>query len=304
MIILEVFCRIIGLKPYSNQEYPYKISGSVNNLFVPDTGLGFRMNPGEFIIEFDEDHLVKMSNNRNGNRLTSIEDFKTQQKIEDIWFLGCSYTYGWSLNDEETFCYKLQSEVTQKRIVNYAQPAYSGYQCYLKLKEQLRLNAKPAKVYYIYAAFHDERNIAHKNWIQQLSAYKHLGSIGIPNYQTKEIEDLSIKASIENHSALFHNILRYFRSVQSREEASRSSLAIICQMDSRCQKRSIDFEVVIINSDKFTKKLKEQLEQKGITVLDYTIDTRLAENTNLPYDSHPSASANEKLAQKLQSIID
>jgi hypothetical protein len=37
----------------------------------------------------------------------------------EIWLFGCSFTHGWSLNDEETYPWVLQERLPMYEVVNY-----------------------------------------------------------------------------------------------------------------------------------------------------------------------------------------
>jgi len=47
----------------------------------------------------------------------------------------------------------------------------------------------------------------------------------------------------------------------------------------------------------------EFAEKNGIANVDITVDTSLPENNNRPHDSHPSAIANQKYADKLGAFL-
>ena len=44
-------------------------------------------------------------------------------------------------------------------------------------------------------------------------------------------------------------------------------------------------------------------EKNGIPKVDISVDRNIAENTNRPYDAHPSAVANRKYAEKLERFL-
>ena len=44
-------------------------------------------------------------------------------------------------------------------------------------------------------------------------------------------------------------------------------------------------------------------EKRAIPNVDISVDRRLRENTNLPHDSHPSAIANKRYANKLEEFL-
>jgi hypothetical protein len=47
----------------------------------------------------------------------------------------------------------------------------------------------------------------------------------------------------------------------------------------------------------------EYCKGRGIDTVDISVDLDIKENTNLPYDNHPSALANQQYAQKLRQPL-
>ncbi|MFO1378459.1 MAG: hypothetical protein U1F14_15795 [Steroidobacteraceae bacterium] len=65
---------------------------SLEHTITLDTGYRFR-----FTILPDKHRITR-----------PLADYSTQDAREKIWIFGCSYTEGWSLNDEETYPWLLQ----------------------------------------------------------------------------------------------------------------------------------------------------------------------------------------------------
>src|SRR5262249_10125369 len=67
---------------------------------------------------------------------------------------GCSFTYGWLVNDAETYPYLLQAALPEYRIVNFAVPGYGNVQSLLQFKRALATHAnKPALALFTYGFF-------------------------------------------------------------------------------------------------------------------------------------------------------
>jgi len=86
-----------------------------------------------------------------------------------IVLVGCSYTMGYGISDDETFGWKLQ-QAMRRPVYNYGVGGYGTYQSYLRLESVLaELETPPSVVVYGFAGFHATRNAAPVHWLKDLS---------------------------------------------------------------------------------------------------------------------------------------
>lgn len=90
-------------------------------------------------------HRCVYHTDENGCRRTSKAGSGHEGPLPVISILGCSITFGHSLNDEDTYAWLLQDHFPQKRVINHAVAGYSLYQCLLVLEETIEKN-KPEVV--------------------------------------------------------------------------------------------------------------------------------------------------------------
>src|SRR6185369_5022449 len=76
----------------------------------------------------------------------------------DLLLLGCSFTMGWAVNDDETWAWGLQALRPGVHVTNRAVIGFGTYHSLLMLEERLRAGDRPAAVLYGYFYGHDERN--------------------------------------------------------------------------------------------------------------------------------------------------
>lgn len=62
-------------------------------------------------------------------------------------------------------------------------------------------------------------------------------------------------------------------------------------------------KVAGIVSDAPTAEMLEYCKSRGMTTVDISVDLNIKENTNLPYDNHPSALEDRQYAQKLRPVV-
>lgn len=150
-IITEILLRFIGFSPkVFNQKFISKPEIS----FVPDS-LGISLKNGKYKININNCIEFVATHNSEGRRITSKINNVHKNKI---FIYGCSYAYGFGINDEKTYPYLLQNLLNNHEIYNYAVPGSGTIQSFLKLKKTLEKGERPKIVVISYATFHEERN--------------------------------------------------------------------------------------------------------------------------------------------------
>jgi len=81
---------------------------------------------------------------------------------------GCSFTYGVTVNAEETFCSLLQGMYPKWRFQNHGVSGYGTTESLLQLERDLRWN-QPEIVTFCWIAHHLTRNVAGIAWVQMRS---------------------------------------------------------------------------------------------------------------------------------------
>ena len=266
---------------------------------------GFNTFPGRFTVTLEDGLSFTSTHTPDNARQTLRPETGT-----DIWILGCSYTYGWSLNDEETFSYKLQAAMPDARISNYGKPGFSTLQNLL-LFEQLLECDTPDVVVLVHASFHGERNIGSYSWVRTLSEYNRLGTLRQPiltvaadSFKISSVDISNFSPRLAKYSAIAH----FAKTNQGRRKnmtyANKSVLYVLDQLTRRCIQLDIKLLVAGITMDDETRELLKYCKKSEISGIDISVDLSISENTNLPFDSHPSAVANDQYAGKILKLIE
>jgi len=95
----------------------------------------------------------------------------------------------------------------------------------------------------------------------------------------------------------------YNQSLESSYRSHETSKAIIEEFYRLCKSNGIDFVVAGIYRDATTTEMLDYCKSQGMMTVDISVDLGIKENTNLPYDSHPSAIADQQYARKLESLL-
>lgn len=280
-----------------------------------DPALGYLPLPGSFKITLPGPYTFRITHAENGLRITRPTGSQVANKKGEIWLFGCSYTEGWTLNDEDTFGWLLQAGITNYEVVNFGVSGYGNVQSLIQLREGLKNGVKPAVVVLNYASFHDRRNTLARSWMKQRV-------ISRPNAYLKDVKLPYMKWSANQEPELLYQPIEYHEVPLARYSALANTLdetynriadrtyhshevskAIVDEIAALCNANQIPFILTGITSDAETADMLQYGRSRGLTTLDISVDLNIKENTNLPYDNHPSALANKAYAQKLRPVI-
>ena len=95
-------------------------------------------------------------------------------------FIGGSIAHGFAITDRETFAWRLQEELPAIRVVNRGAAAYGSVQTLILLEEVLAAPDPPREIYHEFIQHHEQRNIAHPDWLRMLSRYSTRGHVATP----------------------------------------------------------------------------------------------------------------------------
>lgn len=127
---------------------------------VADPTLGWRPAPGRY--QFGPyapgASPVTVTIRADGARETGIAGAEGRP---ELLLIGCSFTMGWAVSDNETFAARVQSQRPDLEVVNHGVGAYGTLQSLMVLEKLLlEEGRRPAWVLYGYFTHHDVRNIA------------------------------------------------------------------------------------------------------------------------------------------------
>ncbi len=89
----------------------------------------------------------------------------------------------------------------------------------------------------------------------------------------------------------------------TRARSREVTKAILKQIIELCRAHNIEVIVASLTDDATTDSMIEYCKTQGAKTVDIYVDRNSKENNNLPFDSHPSAIAHRKYAEKLESFL-
>jgi hypothetical protein len=308
----EGIVRLAGFKAFRVNSPSIEVNPG-GKWFMKHPTLGYSQIPGKFIVTLGSRYSFNVTHLPNTLRITHpIDGYlnKDKQK-EEIWIFGCSFTHGWGLNDEETYPWLLQERFPEYEIVNFGVGGYGTIHSLIQFQEALEVKT-PKLAVLAYASFHDKRNTFMRNRKKQVQLTKQLGPVFQPyalldsqgrlQYSFADVEYREFP--LMRYSALVHfieNLYNDYEEIRYRSHAV--SEALVAEMEELAKKRGVKFVVAGINERPETSEMLAFAQSHGISNVNISVDLDVNENTLKPHDEHPSATANKKYADKLETFL-
>lgn len=302
----ELLVRLSGRMPWQ----PWTIRENEPTMHDPDAVLGWKPIAGRHVIApySRGGSPVQMTLRADGTRTTGGDGSGNIKLL----FVGCSFTQGWAISDDETFTWRLQQRFPAFEVINAGVPAYGTYQALLVMERWLARPDPPAMVFYGLMEEHEPRNVGAPEWLMLLSAASKGGIVATP-YCTLGPEGELIRHPTEayshwplrEYSALITFLERaYFefaarkRSPQQRAVTER----LLLEMQHLAQQHGSRFSVVLLHFSPSAKAEYVQfLEKHGIDYVDcaFAID----EDMHVRGDAHPNGKMNARYADCIATKI-
>src|SRR5688572_5342555 len=175
----ELVVRLAGISPVPRPA-PATVESRIT---MEDQRLGWNNRPGakqSFRLLGEPPHTVTIL--ETGARATSPSRTSTRDIRRDMIFVGCSFTHGWGLNDEETFAWKVQMALPDWNVHNFGVNGYGTCQAYMLLKRLFEQKKwyKPVLIYG-FISDHEDRNVGNVFWHYVLSTLTSTGNVSLPS---------------------------------------------------------------------------------------------------------------------------
>lgn len=310
LLSAEFVVRWKGVRPWVPREEKVISVEPGGRLVTPQPILGYTYIPGRFTVTLADGYSFVMTHLPNSLRVTQpLDDYSGASEKPEIWVFGCSYTHGWSLNDEETYPWLLQQRLQDYQIVNFGVGGYGTIHSLLQYRDALGLK-RPKLAILAYAGFHDERNTLARTWRKVAAPNSKLESLKLPYALLADDGGLQYHLGTDivytefpgmKQLALSHYVEGHWNAAEGKLlQSHQVSEALIMEMARLSQEHQVKFLVAVISPD---QQMLKFVDQHGIPTVDISVDRKLREYQNLPHDPHPSAAANRLYADKLEPAV-
>ncbi|UKN01776.1 hypothetical protein K6119_18800 [Paracrocinitomix mangrovi] len=309
---LEIALLILGYRAYTNVDY--KITSVPEDPFIGDEKKGFQLNPGVYEMTLNEGHHFKATHLNDGTRLTVG---KSDSAKANIHLLGCSITYGYGVNDEQTFASVLQKKFPDYNIINHGVMGYGSVQSCMQLKE-LKAENDGDMVFLMFSKQHLIRNTLSQEFRSHLKIGFENSSKDLNNKMGDAafpcVSECGGEISFVKWNELYENYpgrewLASINFIQTtidqasdnKERQVEVSACVINDMLDKCLDKRFIFGIACIDDNENTDHVKSKV--KCNNWLDIGFDFENNNLTNYPYDTHPNAEGHKVIADKLAQFI-
>ena len=311
--ILEASLRYRGHQSYLSWDKAIAIQVIPGNSYCEtDSLLGYKHKAGQFKVILDDTYSFQTTHDSLGLRITQPTETDTIEGQAEVWIFGCSFTHGWAINDEDTFPWILQSKFPNYTFINWGCSGYGTLHFYLQLKQALESRKRPQLVIINHADFHFERNILSQQRRRNMHRWNFLGMLEFPFARLDQKKQLTLQHTsisyrpwwLSNYSALAFLLNRrydYFLTKNLEVEAITITELLLDKIVEDCKAHQIP--ILLNNIWESSDFIKQYAEAQAIPYLNIAADLNRAENTNMPYDPHPSALANQHYADKMYPLL-
>lgn len=312
LVFIEVLLWIVGYRPYSNEDY--KVDASPGNPYVADAQLGIRLNPGTFTITLNNAVTFTATHQQNGER--KIPGNPAENSPE-VLFLGCSYTYGYGVNDDASFPAIVQQKHPEWAVHNAAVVGYGTVQHLLQLKKRLEHDPPDAVVLSL-SSVHFQRTVLAQQYRANLRIGYRRSSHQVDNsmeqarfpfmtdchnVQYADWESLYTEIPGRYWSATANFLqIQYDRAADPDCDPVEVTRCIIQQMHDLCKKQHIPFGIICLDKTQETVQLEKGLKDVPWKNIGFSFKHR--RYTHLPHDSHPNEKGHRKIAGSVLPFLE
>ncbi|MCT4560363.1 MAG: hypothetical protein N4A41_03220 [Crocinitomicaceae bacterium] len=309
-VCLEIAFRIMGYSAYHNADYT--ILSTPKNAFIGHPEYGIQLDPGKFTILLNERVEFETTHLPNHIRYTPGS---SAEKGPTVAMLGCSFTYGYGVNDDETFTAILQEHLPEFRFLNFGVPGYGTVQASMQLRTLLSAQQVETVVLH-FSSMHFMRNVLSQQYRSNLKIGYQRSSkdvdAGMRVARFPYKKECNDPIRYEGWESMYTNwpgrswlaSVNAFQTFYDRtvdpEKEIEITACLIEEMAALCAEKEVRFIVACLDKTPETENLK-----KLVTVewLDINFDFSSKKLTHLPHDSHPNSQGHALIAQRLENYL-
>ena len=311
LAVAEGAARLRGFEPWTylptDQHEP--------TIFEYDPVLGWKAVTGDYIDPpYDPTaSATHISIIRGSGRRTSEGQSDVHTSRPKMFFVGCSFTMGWAINDEDTFPWKLQAQFPSYEVLNYGVAGYGTYQSLLVLERELPQLRDVKVVVYGFIDNHEDRNVATANWMEWLSSYSHRHQLDFPFVTVDRDGKLRRHRPVsyprlpfrENLAivALMEKALGKFEARGRDTQGRAATQQLILEMKKVSERNGAEFVLTLLDDSKEAEaSYKEFARKSNVRVADCDIPEDIGDLA-VPGEGHPNGKANTLWAQCIADYL-
>lgn len=327
-VIAEIALRLNGISAQAERESNFVVEPS--GFFHYDSICGWQNGKGSYAVFREGKKAFEFRVNESGNRFIAGQDSQPIKHAPVIHVYGCSYTFGFSVDDTSTGCYKLQQMLPGVQVVNKGVPAYGLAQMYLSLQHSLSNGDTPQIAVFNYSDFHDLRTPISKqwslairesipqdgkakfeNWALPYFEYKN-NSLQLGSCAFKELSKPWALAEVSSVILVFNSIYNSYLDGENAAYRHKISHETAVEIMRYCKAHNIVpvFAYILNSNDVNTfsenaapmTDIQNDIARMGYYTVNYGIDIRDKRYKNKGW-GHPNAAAHSIFATTLKNFL-
>lgn len=311
-VFFEGLLWILGYRPYTNNDY--HVDSSPELPYIGDSQLGIRLNEGQYTLTLNNAVTFKATHLANGQRKIPKSGVDS---LPELLFLGCSYTYGYGVNDAESFPALIQKKHTGWNVQNAAVVGYGTAQHLLQLKKRLKKDP-PKCVIVSLSSVHFIRTVLSQQYRANLRIGYRRSSDQVDNrMSTARFPYMRKCGKIEYQgwNGMYPEIwgrywlasanflqLQYDSAKEPNCDAVDITKCILEEMAELCEKHDVSFGVICLDNSPETRQLQQRVTSIPWKNIGFSFKNKVL--THLPHDSHPNAKGHQKIAADAMAFIE
>lgn len=302
----EGMLRLLGRRPWR----PSLARVGLPALHEPDAQLGWRNKPGAHRLPpfSGVGPEVRFTFLEDGSRATS----RVPREGRPLLLLGCSFTQGYAVSDEETFAWRLGELLPSLPIVNLGTSGYGTCQSLLAFERWVAAHGAPRAVLYAFMDEHEWRNVASAETLDGVARRAGLGYAALP-WCDVDAAGALVRQPLRQHPewplrrslALVALAERAWVRLEAnprtarRREVTRSALLVL--RDEAAASGTSLLTTQLWGSDESERHLAAVAAEAGIPFADCRIE--LDRTLQVPGDGHPNGVAHGRYARCLAPFV-
>ena len=305
----EIVARALGHEPWRPAAPGLRVEPG-GRLYQADPLLGYTMLPGRFRVGMESGYAFRVTHGADTLRVVRPEEVAVPEGAPELWIFGCSFSYGWAVEDADVYAWQVQRALPDWRVRNFAVNGYGTVQALLRLEHELAAGGRPAVVLLAHAAFHEDRNTFVRERGKRVAPFSTLGPLTQPRARLASDGTLVIDPAPVvyrpwpgmQHSALVHLVEQRWNAWERRRARGPEVTAALVDRFVDAAKGA-GARVVVAGIAGRTDALLERAAQRGATPLSMALDLDAPGMRNLPHDGHPSAKAHRGYAARVVAAV-
>jgi len=298
----ELVLRHAGLGPWPSGR---KVPRNEPVFHLPDDELGWRSLPGTYLYDpyTAQGAKIRMTIEADGSRATGHERVAGGR---EVLLIGCSFTFGQAISDEETLGWRLQELLPRATVKNFAVSGYGTVQASLLLEERLRETGAAPIVVYGFADAHEIRNVAQPLWIRLLAIASRKGMVALP-FATLDAEGHLVHHPPYHHPmwplrrtlavvSVLQDRVTDLAALQRVRQATAVTEKSIVEMNDRVTRAGGKFLVAMLYGwPKVMESYEKFLAAEGVAFVDcQPPELPLPPSELVPGEGHPNGAVNRR----------